>query len=191
MKIVCGIGNPGLIYKPTRHNIGWQVIDYLKKKIGFNFQRHKLSYWAEVEIEGKDAVILKPRTFVNLSGNAVKYFLEKYSVNIDDVIVIHDDLDLLPGKVKIKKGGGHGGHKGIKSIIDVLGDSNFSRIRVGIGKPFNKEDVVEYVLSSPNKDEKDKIREAIEIAAEAVEYIIENGETAAMNKFNSRNKEEN
>ncbi len=189
MKIVVGIGNPGLDYRSTRHNAGWLVLDFFKKKYSVKFQRHKLAYLCETDIGGERIVLLKPRTFVNLSGKAVKHFTDIYGADIDDIIVIHDDLDLLPGKVRIKRGGGHGGHKGIKSIIESMRGKDFLRIRIGIGRPQFKEDVVDYVLSAFRED-KDKMADAMMIAADAFEYIIEKGANAAMNVFNSRNTEE-
>lgn len=189
MKIVVGIGNPGLSYRSTRHNAGWHVLEVLKKRKGIKFQRHKLADWSETIISGIKIVVLKPRTFVNLSGKAVKHFAQVYSADIEDIIVIHDDLDLLPGKVRIKKGGGHGGHNGLKSIIDSMQEKDFVRIRIGIGRPDYKDDVVDYVLS-PFGADTEKMANAAEDAADAFEYIIDKGETAAMNAFNSRNTEE-
>lgn len=194
-----GIGNPGEEYRDTRHNIGWKVIDLLKDRCKSSFKRSTLAVWSKARLAGEDVILIKPLTFVNASGKAVNFFFSNYSAGIEDIIVIHDDLDLELGTVRIKKGGGDGGHNGLKSIISSLHSRDFLRIRVGIGKPSQKtsqktsqnNSVVDHVLSSFDDEEKECAENASKRASEAVCSILAEGEVKAMNHYNKRKTEEN
>jgi len=186
-----GIGNPGEEYRDTRHNIGWKVIDLLKDRCKSSFKRSTLAVWSKARIGGEDVILIKPLTFVNASGKAVNYFFSNYSAGVEDIIVIHDDLDLELGTVRIKKGGGDGGHNGLKSIISSLHSRDFLRIRVGIGKPSQRNAVVDHVLSSFDDEEHECAENASKRASEAVCSILAEGEVKAMNHYNKRKTEEN
>ena len=154
MYLLCGLGNPGKIYDLTRHNIGFYVLD--KISLEYNFKKYKKDKIKEVykgEIKNINCFSLKPQNYMNLSGISIKEFSNYYNINIENIIVIHDDLDLKLGKIKIKKGGGNGGHKGLVSIDQNIG-INYNRIRIGIGHPGSKNLVNKYVLKKFNIEEK-------------------------------------
>lgn len=185
MKLIIGLGNPGKEYAATRHNVGFRCINGLAKKYSVSFRSGSKSRFGEGEIQGHKVALAKPQTYMNLSGKAVKLLMQRYKVPLDDVLIIHDDLDLPPGKVRISQGGGSGGHKGIESIIAELGSRDFLRIRVGIGRPPGEDDdAVDYVLGDFGYDEKPVIEEAIARVAEIVICLLDEGVTAAMNKYN-------
>lgn len=185
MKLVTGLGNPGSKYAMTRHNIGFMVADLLAK-------RHSISIGKEKKrietgkgiIAGIPAIIAKPITFMNLSGEAIGPLAAYLDIEPEDIIVVHDDLDLDYGRIKIKAGGGHGGHNGLKSLISHLGSKDFTRIRVGIGKPPAGSDVSAYVLNSFSTEEKKELSHVLEHAGDAVEAVISKGPSPAMNSFN-------
>ncbi len=194
MFIVVGLGNIGDEYEGTRHNAGFSVIDELSRR--WKIIPRKIKYQSfynkgVVKKNGieKHVVIAKPLTYMNLSGRAVRSLQYAFEVPVDHIIVIHDDLDLPLGKVKIKKGGGDGGHKGLYSIISLTGP-NFIRVRLGIGRPERKEDVVDYVLSRFTKSERPVFEEAVVTAADAVEDIMFEGLEKAQWKYNSSKKDE-
>lgn len=186
MKLIVGLGNPGKEYSATRHNIGFRCINKLAKEYGISYKSGSKSRFGEGEIQGYKVALAKPQTFMNLSGKAVKLLMQRYKITIDDIVVIHDDLDLPPGKIRISQGGGSGGHKGIDSIISELGSRDFLRIRVGIGRSLgeDEEDTVDYVLGGFGPDERPVIEDAIVKVAEVVLCLLDEGVTAAMNKFN-------
>ncbi|MDH3976209.1 MAG: aminoacyl-tRNA hydrolase [Deltaproteobacteria bacterium] len=185
MKLVVGLGNPGEKYIATRHNAGFMVVDALAKRydIGIDKVKNK-SLTGKGIIAGDQVIIAKPQTFMNLSGEAVKPLFSYIDINAEDVIVIHDDLDLDFGRIKIKSGGGHGGHNGIRSIISHLGKKDFIRVRVGIGKPPPRWNVSNYVLSPFAADEREELHHILEKSADAAEAIIADGSLTAMNRFN-------
>jgi len=168
-----GLGNPGRSYERTRHNVGYLVADELARRHGGSWRRKKKSEAAPVGL--KDATLLKPTTFMNNSGSALAGY------RAEDLIVVHDDLDLEAGTVRVKVGGGAGGHNGLRSIIQHLGPE-FVRVRVGIGRPPVGVTVTDYVLSRMDA----AIREAVPRAADAVEAVLDDGPEAAMNRFNVR-----
>ena len=173
MKMIVGLGNVGNNYKKTRHNAGFMAIDQFSKKnhISISNVKYKAAF-GKGTINNVEVLLLKPLTFMNLSGTAVKKYFKKYSVDIKDLLVIHDDIDLPPGKVKKKTGGGDAGHLGIRSIIQSLESRDFSRIRIGIGRPADNFDISDWVLSSFSKEEKDSLKESIDIAAEKIEDFL-------------------
>ncbi|MCS7214760.1 MAG: aminoacyl-tRNA hydrolase [Thermodesulfovibrio sp.] len=187
MVLIVGLGNPGRKYAKTRHNVGFMVVDELAKKYNLLFREKNNYHIAELEMENKDIKIIKPNTYMNLSGLAVKDLVNEKVLNSlpESLIVIHDDLDIPLGKIKIKKNGSSGGHKGVQSIIDTLGTKNFIRIKIGIDKDPNY-DVSDYVLSSFTKEEKSKIREKISEAVDSIFVIINQGVDKAMNIYNRK-----
>jgi PTH1 family peptidyl-tRNA hydrolase len=192
MKLIAGLGNPGKNYAHNRHNLGFQCINYIAKKYAIAVKQIQCqSKTGKGRIAGTDVILAKPRTYVNNSGNAIASLMQKHRIPIQDIVIIYDDMDLPVGKIRIRPGGNPGGHKGIKSIISSLGSRDFCRIKIGIGRPvadeYNKieeSDIVDYVLSNFSAEEQEKIDDAFQKAAEAVECIITDGVTAAMNKFN-------
>lgn len=183
MYIIAGLGNPGREYERTRHNVGFMVIDELAKKLGIRVTKLKFkSLVGEGNVKGEKIILLKPQTFMNLSGEALYEAVNFYKINLENVIVVYDDKDLDVGKIRIRKKGSSGGHNGMNSIIYLLNSEEFPRVRIGIGNP--GEDLVNHVLGEFTEEEKKIIKQATEKAAEAVIDIIENGIEHAMNKFN-------
>lgn len=187
MLLVVGLGNPGKKYSSSRHNIGFMVIDEVAKRLeivlkkkGFN------SLYCEAVIDHKKIVLLKPQTFMNQSGRAVHEAVNFYKISTNEVIVVQDEIDLPAGMMQIRSGGGSAGHRGIDSIIRCLGESDFIRIRVGIGRPSAKPQVVNHVLSEFESDERETMKVMIERAADAVLETILYGLEKAMNKFNRK-----
>ncbi|MDT8317893.1 MAG: aminoacyl-tRNA hydrolase [bacterium] len=185
MKLIAGLGNPGDKYSNNRHNIGFMVIDALGARHGIRVVTNKKKSLTGSGIVAEEKVMMtKPQTFMNLSGEALGPLFSFLDIEFEDVIVVHDDLDLDFGRIKIKIGGGHGGHNGIRSIISHFGDKNFVRVRVGIGKPPVGWDVSRYVLNPFSADEKKELDDLLERAADAIETIISAGYLKAMNDFN-------
>lgn len=185
MKLVAGLGNPGDRYSNTRHSIGFMVIDALGSRHGIRVDKNKKKSLTGSGVITEEKVIMaKPQTFMNLTGEALGPLFSFLDIDFEDVIVIHDDLDLDFGRIKIKAGGGHGGHNGIRSIISHFGAKNFVRVRVGIGKPPVGWDVAKYVLNSFSAEEKKDLDALIDRASDAVEMIISTGHLKAMNAFN-------
>ena len=193
MKLIVGLGNPGKVYAHNRHNIGFRCINHLARLHSIPVKKHQCqSQVGSGKIAGVEVLLAKPKTFVNKSGEALGRLMRKYSIPVNDLIVIHDDLDLPLGKLRLRPGGSAGGHKGINSIISALGSEDFPRIKVGIGRPTTEdaaaitdEDViVSHVLSDFTPQEEVAIKPAIATAAEAIHCILTEGIVAAMNKFN-------
>lgn len=185
MTLIVGLGNPGRKYSNTKHNIGFMVVDKLAEKYSFTFHEIKDYLISKGSIEGKEVAIVKPTTFMNLSGIAVKKLLnDQIKENLpNSLIVVQDDIDLPLGKIKIKRNGSSGGHRGIKSIIDNIGTKDFIRVKIGIGKKDGVE-VSEYVLSSFSKEEKSIIKRKILQSTEAIVTILTEGLERAMNIYN-------
>ncbi|MEQ8154157.1 MAG: aminoacyl-tRNA hydrolase [Clostridiaceae bacterium] len=184
MFLIVGLGNPGTEYKGTRHNIGFDVIDCLAEKNNIEVNRKKFKgEIGEGKISGEKVVLLKPTTYMNLSGESIREVINFYKITNDKVIVIYDDISLEIGRLRIRGKGSAGGHNGIKSILANLGSDVFPRIKVGVGQP--KGNLVSHVLGKFSKEEMESVEKVVEGAAEAAEEIVKNGETEAMNKFNS------
>lgn len=184
MKMVVGLGNPGSRYSFTRHNIGFMVIDNLSLKRGIQLVDKKKCLLGEGLIDDERIILIKPQTFMNLSGEAVKPLISSSNVNLEDLIIIHDDIDLEFARIKIKLGGGHGGHNGIRSLVSHLGSGEFVRVRIGIGRSVHGEDVSSFVLNPFPKEERIELDSVIARATEAVEAVINEGYLKAMNRFN-------
>lgn len=185
MKLIVGLGNPGDEYVKTRHNIGFMVTDVIadKNRIALNQSKFKATI-GKGNVGSEDVIVAKPQTYMNRSGESVSSLLFFYKLNPSDCIVICDDLELPTGKIRIREKGGHGGHNGLRSIIEQTGGNEFVRVRIGIGRPKEEPRVSDYVLGIFSKVEKPLIEDAIERAAEAVETVIAEGVEAAMNRFN-------
>ena len=182
-----GLGNPGKEYEASRHNIGFLVLNRLARTHGIPLQERKYkSRWGRGEIEGHPVILAKPRTYMNSSGDAVKLLLAPFSLTANQLIVIHDDLDLPFGRIKIKEKGGNGGHKGIQSIMHAIGSGDFLRIKVGLGRPPGGMDAADYVLQPFDRAEKQLLGEAIALAQEALELRLKAGLQAAMNRYNCK-----
>jgi PTH1 family peptidyl-tRNA hydrolase len=187
VKLIAGLGNPGIKYQLSRHNIGFLVLEALAEKQGIEIRQKKLgSFLGKGTLSGTTVIMAKPQTFMNLSGEAVKKLLGYFKIDLSDLIVIHDDLDLPFESIRIKEGGGHGGHKGLISIIDSLGSSDFIRIRLGIGKPERKEMVDGYVLEHFTNDQMKVLPDILARVCDAVVEVISSGTQPAMNQFNIR-----
>ena len=183
MFLIVGLGNPGKEYDGTRHNIGFEAIDYLAKKYNIDINRSKFKgMYGEGFISGQKVLLLKPTTYMNLSGESIREVINFYKIDNNNIIVIYDDISLEIGKLRIREKGSAGGHNGIKSIIANLSTDVFPRIKIGVGQP--KGDLVSHVLGRFNKEEAQDLKEVIEASIKAVEIIMKNGAKAAMNELN-------
>lgn len=192
MILVVGLGNPGKQYTQTKHNVGFLVIDELGKRVGIEVSKDKFqSLCGEGFLQDNKLLLIKPQTYMNRSGDAVLSASNFYKIDPENIIVVHDEMDISLGRIIIRPGGGSAGNNGIKSIISNLGTKDFIRVRMGIGKPSTKEDGANHVLSGFSKSESAMIEDSIQTAADAVLEIINNGLQSAMNKYNikSRNNE--
>lgn len=187
MYVVVGLGNPGKKYEMTRHNVGFNTIDFLADKLNVRVDKikHK-ALCGEGNIGNEKVLLVKPQTFMNLSGESVLEIQRYYKVPLSNIIVIYDDLDLPVGKVRIKKKGSAGTHNGMRSILHLIQSEDFPRIRIGIGMPQDKSQLINYVVGDFSKAERALINEAIELSAEAVLEIIRSNADSAMNKFNKK-----
>ncbi len=185
--IVVGLGNPGSKYENTRHNAGFLAVDAMGEKFGFKVDKLRFkSLCGQTVIGGKKVLFMKPTTFMNLSGEAVRAAMEYYKVSLSNVIVIYDDISLEPGKLRIRRKGSHGGHNGIKSIIYITGYDEFPRIKLGVGaKPHPEYDLADWVLSKFTKKETEDLSIALKNCGEIVSLISEGNMDEAMNKYNS------
>ena len=189
MKIIAGLGNPGDPYRLTRHNMGFLVVDALADDCGIAIQKKKFeALLGDARIGEQRVLFVKPQTFMNLSGQSIRQVIDFYQITTDDLLVVHDDLDLPFGTLRIKVGGGDGGHNGIRSLIEHLGDGTFTRVRLGIGKPAFKEDTERYVLQPFPKADLEQLAEIVRTACEAVRDIFASGVRPAMNRFNIRER---
>lgn len=177
--LVVGLGNPGSDYAMSRHNAGFWVVEALARRVGGRWKRHRFSYVARGEEEGTSLILAKPTTYMNLSGSAVARLLQEFTLDLSKLVLVHDDIDLPVGKVRIKQKGGHGGHHGVQSVIEALGSQAFRRVKVGIGRPATKEAVTDYVLTSLSREEKLALEEAVERAAEMVLGLVKERATEA------------
>ena len=184
--LIVGLGNPGPEYARHRHNIGFQIVQALADRHGLSFARHKKAQArvAEGEIAGRPVLLAKPQTFMNLSGKSVRRLSRDHQIPLERILVICDDLDLPLGRLRMRPEGGSGGHKGMRSIIDVLGTQAFPRLRVGVDRPPGRMDPAEYVLRPFDKEQQALLDEILERAVAAVECWLVDGIVAAMELFN-------
>ncbi|WP_235935418.1 aminoacyl-tRNA hydrolase [Flavobacterium ichthyis] len=184
--LIIGLGNIGAEYVNTRHNIGFKVVDHLAKKENSEFQTSKLGTICEIKFKGKSVFLLKPNTYMNLSGKAVKYWMDKENIPLENILVITDDLNLPFGTLRIKPKGSDGGHNGLKSIQQTLNTSEYPRFRFGISDEFKKGKQVDYVLGEWTDDEKMLLAERLEVSAEAIRSFVLTGLGNAMTAFNGK-----
>lgn len=187
MYLVVGLGNPGPQYAKNRHNVGFMAVDRLAEAGGESFRDKFKGRWCKVRVAGGEAVLLEPLTFMNLSGESVQPAMRFFKVELARVLVVHDELDLPFGTVRLKKGGGAAGHNGLRSIIQHCGGPDFLRVRVGIGRPL-RGGVQGHVLSDFTKSEGAELDDVLTDTTRAVEAVIADGIQAAMNRVNVRNK---
>ena len=191
MKLIAGLGNPGRGYANNRHNIGFMCLNYFAKTQGIRLDKKQgKARTGAGEVAGDKVILARPQTYMNLSGESVGRLVKKFDINLNDLVVIHDDLDLPLGKIRIRHGGGSGGHKGIDSIISLLDSQDFSRLRIGIGRPtsgpaqISEADIISYVLSDFTPEEKQIIAQVIPRVSEAILCLLTEGLSSAMNKHN-------
>ncbi|SES22955.1 peptidyl-tRNA hydrolase [Gracilibacillus ureilyticus] len=185
MKCIVGLGNPGKKYEETRHNAGFMVVDYLLNRHNWKLDKNKFNGLYTMEtLENEKVILLEPQTYMNLSGECLRPLMDFYQLTPEDIAVIYDDLDLPLGKVRLRQTGGHGGHNGVRSIIDHLGTKGFNRIRFGIGRPVQPIPVIDYVLGKFLPDDKAVLDESIEHAANALEAWMKEPFQKVMNEYN-------
>lgn len=185
MKLIVGLGNPGKQYDKTRHNIGFEVIDSLADKLSISLDQAKFKgiYGSKI-INGEKIYLLKPLTYMNLSGESVRAIMDYFEIDTEDLLVIYDDLDLPVGKIRLRQKGSAGGHNGIKSIISHLGTQEFNRIRVGINRPSNGMSITDYVLGHFTKEEQEGVEVSVQRSSAACEEWLKNPFLQVMNTFN-------
>jgi len=184
--MVIGLGNPGTEYENTRHNAGFMVVDLLAENL-------RVSYWKDeagakvglVRFGDDDLVLAKPQGYMNLSGKAVARLARSYEAEAGDIIIVHDDLDLPEETVRVKRGGGTGGHNGLRSLVDSLGTGDFLRVRLGIGRPPGRQDPADYVLEPMRREVAERLADTVPHAAQAVLHVPEHGVDAAMQEYNA------
>ena len=188
VQLLVGLGNPGSRYEQTRHNAGFWLLDALAARTGGHFTeaRRLFGETARVSVDGHDCRLLKPTTFMNRSGQAVAAMMAYFKVPPTRLLVVHDDIDLPPGVARLKRGGGHGGHNGLRDIIKALDSRDFWRLRLGVGHPGTREEVVDYVLHPPGKSERRSIEAAIEAALEVLPLVVAGEQERAMHMLHSR-----
>lgn len=184
--LIVGLGNIGAEYVNTRHNIGFKIVDYVAENANVSFETAKLGAVAQYSVKGRRLILLKPNTYMNLSGKAVKYWMDKENIAKENVLVITDDLNLPFGTIRIKGKGSDGGHNGLKNIQLILNTSEYPRFRFGISDEFKKGQQVGYVLGEWNDEEKSKLPERYKIAKEIVESFALSGLNETMNNFNGK-----
>jgi PTH1 family peptidyl-tRNA hydrolase len=193
MKLIVGLGNPGRKYERNRHNLGFMCLNHFARTQGISLDKKQgKARLGKGTVAGMEIILAKPQTYMNQSGQSVSRLIKKFNVDFDNLLVIHDDLDLPLGKIRIRQGGGSAGHKGIESVTTEVGSQNFSRLRVGIGRPpivegstgITEADIISYVLSDFTPEEKQTIYQVIPRVSEAILCLLTEGLTATMNKYN-------
>ena len=187
MYLIVGLGNPENEYNGTRHNMGFDAVNIISKETGIQINKKGFkSIYGVGEIENEKVILVKPQTYMNLSGEAVSQIRNFYKIENNKIIVIYDDIDLEIGEIRIRNHGSSGTHNGMKSVVENLATNEFPRVRVGIGKPDNSSDLINYVIGKIPKEERDKLEKCVQLAAEATINIVKYGITKAMNEFNGR-----
>ena len=185
MKWIVGLGNPGVQYASTRHNIGFMAIDELADRFNISVRDSKCkALVGEGRVGTEKVVLIKPMTYMNLSGETVRAFMDYYKASLDDLIVLYDDMDTEVGKIRLRYQGSAGGHNGIKSIIQHTGTQSFNRVRLGISRPAPGRDIADYVLQAFSKSDRDPVQQAIERTCDAVEFSLTHTFEQTMAKFN-------
>ncbi|MEZ4853089.1 aminoacyl-tRNA hydrolase [Flavobacterium sp.] len=184
--LIVGLGNIGSEYVNTRHNIGFKIVNFLANQENTEFKTAKLGDIAELKIKGRTVFLLKPNTYMNLSGKAVKYWMEKENIEKENILVITDDLNLSFGTIRIKAKGSDGGHNGLKSVQQLLNTTEYPRFRFGISDDFKKGRQVDYVLGEWTEEEKEKLKERLSVSVEAIKSFVLAGLNNTMNAFNGK-----
>lgn len=183
--LILGLGNPGGEYRNTRHNVGWMALDELEVRGRFGRQRREgPAKVREGAVDGYEMVTARPQTYMNVSGRAAAHLLRRYGVPAEDLIVVHDDVDLPLGRIRLKRGGGAAGQKGVLSIADSLHTQDFMRVRIGVSRPPERDQMVDYVLDRFTPDERECLAKVIPRAAHAVVALVRNGLDSAMSEYN-------
>ena len=187
IRMIVGLGNPGPEYAQTRHNAGFWLVALLAQQHGgqFRTERKFAAELATIGIQGAEVLVLKPQTFMNRSGGPVQAAAAYLKIPVEQILVVHDDLDLSPGDARLKQGGGHGGHNGLRSMISHLGPG-FWRLRLGIGHPGNRAEVIDYVLQRPSREDEALIQQAVADSADVIPILLGSGDQPAMHKLHSR-----
>jgi PTH1 family peptidyl-tRNA hydrolase len=187
LKLLVGLGNPGPEYAVTRHNIGFLVAQKFAEKAGMSLKRQSCqAIVGNGRVEGHEVMVLLPQTYMNRSGISVASAMKCKGLGVEDLVVIHDEIDLPFGSVRIKTGGGHGGHNGLRSIMELIGSRDFIRLRIGIGRPVGPIDVARYVLGPFSSAEKSQLDNVLDSSVRALEVLMQKGAQHAMNEFNNR-----
>ncbi len=180
MKLLVGLGNPGKKYQATRHNVGFQLIEMLAQDLNLNFKANKFeAEWVETEIKGEKTCLILPQTYMNRSGLSVAAFVNFFKIDLADILVAHDEMDFPVGKIKFVREGGAAGHRGVESIQEALSSQNFSRLRIGVGRPERKEQVPDFVLKPFQNEEKEMLLPLLNQAKEALAIWVTSGLDAA------------
>jgi peptidyl-tRNA hydrolase, PTH1 family len=183
--LIIGLGNPGGEYARSRHNVGWMCLDQLESRGRFGRERREgPARVREGSVDGYDIVTARPQTFMNVSGRAAVHLARKYGVPTADLIVIHDDVDLPLGRIRLKRGGGAAGQKGVLSIADALRSQDFMRVRIGVSRPADRDEMVDYVLDGFTPNERERLGAVLNRAADAVMALVRDGLDAAMTEYN-------
>ncbi len=191
MYLIVGLGNPEPEYANTRHNMGFDSINKIARELNIELKKTRFNaILGEGVVEGKKVFLVKPQTFMNNSGESVEAFVSFYKIPMENILVIYDDMDTEVGKIRVRAKGGAGSHNGMKSIINELNSEEFARIRVGIGKPKDEFDRIDYVIGRVSKEEQLKLQKGVDSARDAVIYWIENGIDNTMNKYNIKTSKE-
>ncbi len=185
MKCIVGLGNPGKKYEKTRHNVGFMVLDELAKRHDWKINKSKFNGLYTIEtIDQTKVILLKPQTYMNLSGDSIRQLMDFYELEESDILVIYDDLDLITGKIRLRQKGGHGGHNGMRSIIDQLGTKGFNRLRIGVDRPVPKMTVVDHVLGKFDPTQEQLVQDSINKAIDACDAWMSKSFQEVMNDFN-------
>ena len=189
MYLIAGLGNPGIKYRNTRHNVGFKVINLWAKSLGIRLSGRRFgSKNTRTTFQDKPVILLRPLTYMNQSGKSIRACVDFFDLRAGNILVIHDDIDLPVGKIRVVRDGSAGGHKGVLSVVHHLGTREFPRLKIGVGRPrYNGESVEDYVLSPFYHDEKGVIQEVIQLAVRACELFVANGIDSAMNRINNQN----
>lgn len=191
MKLIVGLGNYGYQYSGTRHNMGFEVVDELANDLDLSLDKHDFQgQYAKANINGETVILLEPLTYMNLSGTSVVPLMRYYKISIEDLIVICDDMAIKPGEFRIRVKGSSGGQKGLQNIIDLLGTSDFKRIRIGTGEPKSKAETVDYVLGKPSADDRELINKAQDEVIIFLNYVIKFGFEKALNLYSAKKSKE-
>jgi peptidyl-tRNA hydrolase, PTH1 family len=187
MKLIVGLGNPGRQYEETRHNVGFKVIDELSDQLHIPLDKAKFNgVFGQGMVNGEKVLLLKPLTYMNLSGESIRPLMDYYDILVEDILVVYDELDIPVGKIRLREKGSAGGHNGMKSIIQHLGTQEFKRIRIGINRPTNGMKIADYVLGRFPAEELQDIKDAIQKSAEAAEKWVSTSFLQVMNEFNAK-----